>query len=556
MAAVIDDLLKLLDDAGTVLVCSAGNSGKVPLMYPAVFGNPAHDRGERNKHIANLIVVGASNQAAYKARISDYADWITTFAPGEAVNCPNVDFLNDKAPKYIGRDGTSYGKWAKQKQSPFLLRRRRVIMTRPVMNLWANMTTAAPRVAGLAAYYRSVPSPWQQQLASPARVKKLIRKFHRRFNVNLPRDPKANDPTKKRPIIWNGQYKDRSCLRDYTVDGARTEWSRKNCPDIDLDLDNQADDGETVALCRSSSSRARRQVGGSCPLLPGAPGDSGEAHTVSFTSGPAPSPTCASGSGCGGKVCTGFFCTPNPTGVPPDRHDPKDPNGGSRVPTRTIEPPPDPTDPPNECNDQCKLDRGNACACGESDCSADSPACCRNASCPACNCGESGCAAGSPACCASGTCKWSWTGGGGGDGTGKPPGTDGGPPPPPPPPPSARQIVFALQELSIPAQQGPWTWLRDWVVFSAEPDHQITMCRDRSVYNEETSTPMSMVGYPPSMTFHAVDGLECSYEGDHKTLGSLTCAGVEGIRCEAIDVFVGCVDNNPTMSGRVYCSWG
>lgn len=250
------------------------------------------------------------------------------------------------------------------------------------------MHTAAPQVAGLAAYYRSVSSPWKQQLTSPAHVKKLIRKFHRRFNVNPPKEHGANDRKKQRPIIWNGQYKDRSCLKDYAVNVVRTDWSKKNCPDIELDLNNQSDNGETVRPCTGPSPRARQADGGSCPLLPDAPssgGDGGEAYTVSFTSGPAPSPTCASGSGCGGKVCTGFFCTPNPTGVPPDRHDPKDPNGGSRVPTQTILPAPGPTDPPNECNDQCKLDRGNACGRGETGCSANSPACYRNGSCPTCH---------------------------------------------------------------------------------------------------------------------------------------------------------------------------
>jgi hypothetical protein len=77
--------------------------------------------------------------------------------------------------------------------------------------------------------------------------------------------------------------------------------------------------------------------------------------------------------------------------------------------------------------------------------------------------------------------------------------------------------------MAFPAPQGPWTWARDWLVFSAEPGDQISMCDDRSVYNEETSTPMSMVGYPPSMSFEAVDGLACEYKGDEKTLGSLAC---------------------------------
>ena len=138
------------------------------------------------------------------------------------------------------------------------------------------MHTAAPQVAGLAAYYRSVSSPWKQQLTSPAHVKKLIRKFHRRFNVNLPKEHGANDRKKQRPIIWNGQYKDRSCLKDYAVNVVRTDRSKKNCPDIELDLNNQPDSGETVRPCTGSSPRARQADCGSCPLLPDAPGSGGD----------------------------------------------------------------------------------------------------------------------------------------------------------------------------------------------------------------------------------------------------------------------------------------
>jgi hypothetical protein len=88
MGAVTDDLLKLLDDASTVLVCAAGNDDKVPTKYPAVFGNPAHDKGKRNKHIANLIIVAASKPETHKAEFSNYAPWITTFAPGDKVWVP------------------------------------------------------------------------------------------------------------------------------------------------------------------------------------------------------------------------------------------------------------------------------------------------------------------------------------------------------------------------------------------------------------------------------------------------------------------------------------
>ncbi|KAI1424015.1 pectin lyase fold/virulence factor [Xylaria sp. FL1777] len=60
---------------------------------------------------------------------------------------------------------------------------------------------------------------------------------------------------------------------------------------------------------------------------------------ISFTPGPTPSPTCASGTGCGGQLCTGYWCLPSPTGYPPGFQDPKDPNsGGYSAPTTTIGP--------------------------------------------------------------------------------------------------------------------------------------------------------------------------------------------------------------------------
>ncbi|KAM0321646.1 hypothetical protein ACHAQA_010002 [Verticillium albo-atrum] len=102
------DLLKLLDDTGTVIVIAAGNSGIVPSKYPAVWGNPAHNKGEHNKHIPNLVIVGATDQATYKSSFSNYADWITTFAPGEDIHVPWHDPLANADP-YTTDDGTSLG---------------------------------------------------------------------------------------------------------------------------------------------------------------------------------------------------------------------------------------------------------------------------------------------------------------------------------------------------------------------------------------------------------------------------------------------------------------
>lgn len=176
-------------------------------------------------------------------------------------------------------------------------------------------------------------------------MKKMIRLLHRRFALSRPRG--YNEPTKRKPIIWNGQVGDHNCLSDYDT---RFEWDKdKACPDIKDDLDQQNDDNaQTVDECQSGvggnpvNILQLRANSGSCPYVPG--GGSGGGQTISFTSGPNARPTCASGTGCGGRLCTGFWCNPSvTTQVPPDYHDPKDPNGGGSVPITTIPGPGDTT---------------------------------------------------------------------------------------------------------------------------------------------------------------------------------------------------------------------
>ncbi|KAI0490352.1 pectin lyase fold/virulence factor [Xylaria cf. heliscus] len=64
---------------------------------------------------------------------------------------------------------------------------------------------------------------------------------------------------------------------------------------------------------------------------------SNSGSVISFIPGPTASPTCASGTGCGGHLCSGYWCMPSPTGYPPGYQDPKDPSsGGYTAPTTTI----------------------------------------------------------------------------------------------------------------------------------------------------------------------------------------------------------------------------
>ncbi|OBT86923.1 hypothetical protein VE02_04416 [Pseudogymnoascus sp. 03VT05] len=136
---------------------------------------------------------------------------------------------------------------------------------------------------------------------------------------------------------------------------------------------------------------------------------SGDGTTISFTAGPTAGPTCAGATtACGGTLCSGYYCTPTPTGYPPGFQDPEDPSsGGYSAPTTSIGGSTTTTKPPTST---CTVT--NVCNCNESGCDACSPSCCANGTCGSdvctitgvCNCNESGCDACSPACCANGTC--------------------------------------------------------------------------------------------------------------------------------------------------------
>lgn len=151
-----------------------------------------------------------------------------------------------------------------------------------------------------------------------------------------------------KPVIWNGQVRDKSCIVDYAT---RATWDTDGaCPDIPTDLSTLEEPiGESVQDCSASGElipdgadtdpgppetptdskrRFKRDAGGACPTNLG-DGSGGGGQSIAYSSAPTPSPTCASGTGCGGILCTGYYCVPNPTGVPPDYPAPNDPNGGS-----------------------------------------------------------------------------------------------------------------------------------------------------------------------------------------------------------------------------------
>nr|CDP24152.1 Putative Glycoside Hydrolase Family 55 [Podospora anserina S mat+] len=387
-------VLTELDKMGVVLVASSGNhahdEGREISRFPARFASSDKKRNPYGE-IKNLIVVGATQNIGIEYTRGQTSNYMTTFAPGENVPCTSDP--NAAGDKYS-------------------------------RNMASGTSAAAPQVAGLAAYWRSLPSKWQTQLEEPANVKKLIRLFHRRYGFwNAQRAKNFPILAQSKPVIWNGQVKDKNCLVDYDT---RQTWdTTKACPDIPDRLSTLPENPGESVNCNNPAPppNSKRQAGsgGSCPFTPGG---SGAEKSIDYQPKPTPSPTCQSNN-CGGKLCTGFFCRPKPSGIPPDYMDPKDPNAGNPVPVTHIPGPNKPTTtrggggtptPSPECDDKCKLDRGNPCRCGDTGCDEQSPACCHNASCPKCDCPKNGdgCSKNSPACCASGTCQWQYTGGGGG----------------------------------------------------------------------------------------------------------------------------------------------
>lgn len=197
---------------------------------------------------------------------------------------------------------------------------------------------AAPTVAGVVAYLRSLNSPYKKELEKPAAVKKLIKLLHRR--IPLKDKPAGYSLLERRPIIWNGQVGKLNCLTDYAAIAAQYPDA---CPKFAGSIMDTPLTGETTDTCQPQGSNViKARDGGTCPVLPGdndtgnGGSSGGSGRTITFASGPTATPTCQDPNGCGGKLCTGYYCSPQPTGIPPDFQDPSDPSGSAQVPDTTI----------------------------------------------------------------------------------------------------------------------------------------------------------------------------------------------------------------------------
>ncbi|ETS73701.1 hypothetical protein PFICI_14647 [Pestalotiopsis fici W106-1] len=305
------DILKWMDRAGVTLVAASGNFGregrKAVDTYPQLFANPTNavdplwkDRNDSDDvgYLPNFIVVGATNPYGIEAAFSQYADFLTTYAGGQNLKLPDIS-------GYTTWHGTSF---------------------------------AAPQVAAVAGYYKGLPSDWQGQLnaadsSGPKAVKNMIRAFEREI---IPPRLVSVGSGEKRALIWNGMDGDINCL----LGGDST-----SCPELPTDINDYtppADCGQAAVFAEllprivkgNETMFAKRQSGGSCTL----PADGGGGQ-ITLTTGPAVGPTCANPDGCGGHICSGFWCAPAPTGYPPGYQDPKDPSSSEyTAPTTTIKP--------------------------------------------------------------------------------------------------------------------------------------------------------------------------------------------------------------------------
>ncbi|KAK8092424.1 glucan -beta-glucosidase protein [Apiospora kogelbergensis] len=427
-------ILRKLDRKGIVMVAASGNfaieEGRPINAWPARFAAPNRRLG----YLKNMIVVGATTENGTTTEWGQESPWMTTFAPAQRVHNPSDPANHNREPSwYHFRNGTSF---------------------------------AAPNVAGVVAYWRSLPGPFHEALKKPANVKKLVTYFHHRYDIiDYPTLRKRQiAEIDKRPVIWNGQVQwfnysaqevqTMSCLKDWDTRGV---WDYEQvCAGLDPNMDEMPDDdGQSVdpedcSVPADESISLGSSRGSSCERPPVMPDE----QSLTFSSATVAQPTCSAAGACGGTLCSGYYCAPSPSGTPPDHQDPQDPNNGQPVSSSTVSvswstEPPAPaalsswtsiavqsststapsdtgTDTPTgttsagpaattDCDDQCKLDNGYPCNCNEDGCDDQSPSCCSTATCPLCFCSDTDCTPDSPTCCNTQSCQWSWTGGGGGN---------------------------------------------------------------------------------------------------------------------------------------------
>jgi hypothetical protein len=95
--------------AKAVLVTVSGNDApKKPIIswHPARFADPSSQFGQ----LANLMVVGCTDFWSHQGRVSQFAPWMTTFAPGSNAWVA-VDPTKGRTDAYAALTGTSFGEF-------------------------------------------------------------------------------------------------------------------------------------------------------------------------------------------------------------------------------------------------------------------------------------------------------------------------------------------------------------------------------------------------------------------------------------------------------------
>ncbi|KAJ4185096.1 hypothetical protein NW755_008539 [Fusarium falciforme] len=139
---------------------------------------------------------------------------LATAAGNDGTNTP----IDGYPTSFAGAD-TTYG----------LLNNMIVVGASDQNNQHAVFSQGANFVAALAAYFRALPSPWQDQLREPANVKKLIMILQRAIAVP------GEENLGQLLTIWNSQVGEKSCLPNYDT---RKEWDTDGrCLTIGQNLD-------------------------------------------------------------------------------------------------------------------------------------------------------------------------------------------------------------------------------------------------------------------------------------------------------------------------------
>ncbi|EGX95260.1 exo-beta-1,3-glucanase [Cordyceps militaris CM01] len=279
----------LQDDLNCLMVASAGNNANTgEHTDEGIFGYLKYAGG-----LPNLLVAGACGKAGYKARMSE------VWSSGDDQDMIYAAGLRLQIPGQEGTIDISRG---------------------------TGTSLAAPLISGLAAYLRALDSKWKVELRDPRNLLKLIRYLSRKLHVTREEDeygghgsPPGNDDNREdeaiQPhIIWNGQVKNENCLVGYVsedskavcdmyvkeIPGSLESWNPPEVPDpCDLSTGSKRDlIGR--ASCEVNGARANK-----------------DARGFQWKQGN-PSPTCTSSCG---TLCTGYYCSPHPTGQPPDYYD-------------------------------------------------------------------------------------------------------------------------------------------------------------------------------------------------------------------------------------------